>query len=145
MAFYNTHARAGRDPLFGKREPILTALDQIDHLPRTPQASDGVTYATKIDKAEARIDWTRPAPQVDALIRALSPFPGAWCDVAGERVKLLRSRVAVGQGAPGQVLGGFTVACGTGAVEVTEAQREGKRPAPVAELLRGFTLPPLIG
>ena len=102
-----------------------------------------MTYAAKIDKAEARVDWTRPATEVDRLIRGLSPFPGAWCDIAGERVKLLRSRIADGRGAPGAVLSGFTVACGAGAgaVEITEAQREGKRPMPAAEVLRGLTLP----
>ena len=72
-----------------------------------------MTYATKIDKSEARIDWTRPAVEVDRKIRGLSPFPGAWCQIGGERVKLLRSRAVSGQGAPGQVLDGFTVACGS--------------------------------
>lgn len=114
-------------------------------LPAVPQAEEGVTYAAKIDKAEARVDWTRPAVEVDRLIRGLSPFPGAWCDIAGERVKLLRSRVVAGQGAPGQVLGGFTVACGDGAVEVLEAQRSGKRPMRAAELLHGWGLPTRLG
>lgn len=120
---------------------ILQALDRLPDLVPDPQPQEGVTYATKIDKSEARIDWTRPAPKVDALIRGLSPFPGAWCEAAGERLKLLRSRLAPGTGAPGQVLHGLTIACGTGAVEVTEAQREGKKPAAAADLLRGFTLP----
>jgi len=120
---------------------IVEALARLDGLAPVPQPGAGVTYAAKIDKAEARVDWTRPAGEVDRLIRGLSPFPGAWTEVGGERVKLLRSRLAAGQGAPGQVLSGFTVACGTGAVEVTEAQREGKRPMPVAEVLRGWSLP----
>ena len=123
---------------------ILQALDQLP-LPATPQPDQGVTYAAKIDKAEARIDWTRPATEVDRQIRGLSPFPGAWCDIAGERVKLLRSRPAKGQGEPGQVLHGLTIACGEGAVEIIQAQREGKRPAAAADLLRGFTLPPVLG
>ena len=110
-------------------------------LPATPQPEDGVTYASKIDKSEARIDWTRPAEQVDRQIRGLSPFPGAWCEIAGERVKLLRSRLVDGQGAPGAVLEGFRIACGTGAIEVLEAQRAGKRPMLAAEILRGLTLP----
>ena len=105
------------------------------------QAAEGVTYAAKIDKAEARVDFRRPAQEVDRLIRGLSPFPGAWIEVAGERVKLLRSRVVAGAGAPGQVLGGFVVACGTGAVEVLEAQREGKRPMAAANVLQGLRLP----
>ena len=120
---------------------ILQALDQLPALTPEPQPENGVTYAAKIDKAEARIDWTRPADEVDRLIRGLSPFPGAWTMVEGERVKLLRSRLADGSGRPGEVLHGFTIACGTGAVEVTEAQREGKRPMPAAEVLRGLTLP----
>ena len=119
---------------------IVTALERLP-LPATPQPAEGVTYAAKIDKAEARVDWSRPAVEVDRLIRGLSPFPGAWTLVNGERVKLLRSRLAEGRGGPGQVLGGFTVACGTGAVEVLEAQREGKRPMPATEVLRGLILP----
>ena len=112
-------------------------------LPATPQPEDGVTYASKIDKSEARIDWTRPAEDIDRQIRGLSPFPGAWCEIAGERVKLLRSRLTDGSGAPGAVLHeGFRIACGSGAIEVLEAQRAGKRPMLAAEILRGLTLPP---
>jgi methionyl-tRNA formyltransferase len=119
---------------------IVQTLGRLP-LPATPQPAAGVTYAAKIDKAEARIDWTRPAVEVDRLIRGLSPFPGAWVEVNGERVKLLRSRLAEGHGAPGQVLHGFTVACGTGAVDVLEAQREGKRPMAASDVLRGLILP----
>ncbi len=113
-------------------------------LPATPQPAEGATYAAKIDKAEARVDWSRPAVEVDRLIRGLSPFPGAWVEVNGERVKLLRSRLAEGRGRPGQVLRGFTIACGTGAVEITEAQREGKKPMPASEILRGLILPEVL-
>ncbi|WP_425092774.1 methionyl-tRNA formyltransferase [Tropicimonas sp. S265A] len=120
---------------------IVEALSRLPDLTPKPQPGDGVTYAEKIDKAEARVDWTRPAAEVDRLIRGLSPFPGAWCEIAGERVKLLGARLATGQGAPGQVLSGFTIACGTGAVEITRAQRAGKKPAQAAEILRGLTLP----
>jgi methionyl-tRNA formyltransferase len=120
---------------------ILQALERLGDLVPEPQPEAGVTYAAKIDKAEARVDWTLAAEQVDRLIRGLSPFPGAWVQVGGERVKLLRSRLAPGAGLPGQVLGGFTIACGEGAVEVTEAQREGKRPMPAAEVLKGLALP----
>ena len=119
---------------------IVEALERLP-LPAVPQPTEGVTYAAKIDKAEARVDWSRPAVEVDRLIRGLSPFPGAWTQVNGERVKLLRSRLAEGQGAPGQVMYGFTVACGDGAVEITEAQREGKRQMPATEILRGLILP----
>ncbi|SDE38709.1 methionyl-tRNA formyltransferase [Paracoccus isoporae] len=117
---------------------VLTKLP----LPATPQRLDGVTYASKIDKAEARIDWTQDAAQVDRKIRGLSPFPGAWCEIGWERVKLLRSALADGSGAPGEVLEEFTIACGSGAVRVLEAQRAGKRPMLAEDILRGMTLPP---
>ncbi|MHC0051884.1 methionyl-tRNA formyltransferase [Actibacterium sp. D379-3] len=120
---------------------IVEALHRLPDLVPEAQPDTGVTYAEKIDKSEARVDWTRPAIEVDRHIRGLSPFPGAWCDVAGERVKLLRSRMAQGQGDPGQVLHGLTIACGNGAVEVLEVQRQGKRPMLTEEFLRGFSLP----
>jgi methionyl-tRNA formyltransferase len=120
---------------------IVQALGNLPDLTPQPQPQDGVTYAAKIDKAEARVDWSRPAVEVDRQIRGLSPFPGAWTEIRGERVKLLRSRRADGKGQPGQVLSGFTIACGEGAVEITEAQREGKRPMPAAEVLKGLDLP----
>ncbi len=120
---------------------VLARLAQGEQFAPAVQAEDGVTYAAKIDKAEARIDWSRPAVEVDRQIRGLSPFPGAWTTIAGERVKLLRSRLAEGQGKAGTVLGGFTIACGEGAVEVLQAQREGKRPMPADEVLRGLSLP----
>ena len=118
-------------------------LDVLDRLPlvATPQSEDGVTYAAKIDKSEARIDWSQPASQVDRQIRGLSPFPGAWCQIDGERVKLLRSRLASGSGEPGQVLPGFTIACGEGAIQVLTAQRSGKKPMVADDLLRGWQLP----
>ncbi|MDD9717313.1 methionyl-tRNA formyltransferase [Dinoroseobacter sp. PD6] len=120
---------------------IVEALARRAELVPEPQPEVGVTYAAKIDKAEARVDWTRPAVEVDRLIRGLSPVPGAWCEIAGERVKLLGSRLAEGSGAAGQVLEGFTVACGAGAVEITRAQRAGRKAADAAEILRGMTLP----
>ena len=120
---------------------IVTALERLDTLEPEPQPEAGVTYAEKIDKSEARVDWGRPAVEVDRLIRGLSPFPGAWCEIEGERVKLLGARLAAGEGEPGHVLSGFTVACGTGAVEVTAAQRAGKRAMEAAEVLKGLDLP----
>jgi methionyl-tRNA formyltransferase len=123
---------------------IVRALEALP-LPAVPQPAEGVTYAAKIDKAEARVDFSRPAAEVDRLIRGLSPFPGAWVEVSGERVKLLRSRVVPGGGVPGQVLGGFVIACGAGAVEVLEAQREGKRPMAAEVVLQGLVLPPILG
>ncbi len=120
---------------------ILAALDRIETLTPQPQPEIGVTYAQKIDKAEARVDWTRPAPELVRQINGLSPFPGAWCEINGERVKLLRAALAEGHGAPGQVLGGFTIACGSGALDILNAQREGKKPMPSSEVLKGLALP----
>ena len=120
---------------------ILKALARLPTLTANPQPNAGITYAQKIDKAEARIDWTRPAVEIDRQIRALSPFPGAWCQAGAERLKLLRCRLSHGEGHPGQILHGLTVACGDGAVEITAAQREGKRAASAEDLQRGFQLP----
>lgn len=120
---------------------VLTALARLGELVAVPQTEQGITYAAKITKDEARIDWLQPAVQVDRQIRGLSPFPGAWCSIAGERVKLLRSRLANGSGEPGEVLRGMVIACGTGAIEVLEAQREGRRPSSAGDILRGFALP----
>jgi methionyl-tRNA formyltransferase len=119
---------------------IVTALDQLDDLQPIQQSDEGVTYAAKIDKAEARINWSRPASEVAAQINGLSPFPGAWCLVADERVKLLGASVTDGAGAPGTVLEGFTIACADGAVEITKAQRAGKKPMPAAQVLLGLDL-----
>jgi methionyl-tRNA formyltransferase len=100
-----------------------------------------VTYAAKIDKAEARVDWSRPAPEVDRLIRGLSPFPGAWCEIGGERVKLLNSALAGGEGAPGTVLDdALTVACGSGAIRLTRLQRAGKAAQDAGTFLRGWSV-----
>ncbi len=127
----------------GARE-IVSALAALDRLVPLPQPEAGVTYAAKIDKAEARVDWTRPAAEVDRQIRGLAPFPGTWCLAAGERLKLLGSRLAgpdTPAAAPGTVLPGLVIACGTGAVAITSAQREGRRPVSPDELVRGFPLP----
>ncbi|RAP41801.1 methionyl-tRNA formyltransferase [Rhodovulum viride] len=120
---------------------IVETLEKLRDLPPEDQPEDGVTYAAKIDKTEAKVDWTRPAPEVARHINGLSPFPGAWCNVAGERLKLLRARAVERSANPGTVLGGLTIACGEGAVEILEAQRQGKRPMSAAEILRGFPLP----
>lgn len=124
---------------------ILDALSEIDSLILQPQPEDGVTYAAKIDKAEAQVDWTRPADEVIRHINGLSPFPGAWTEIAGERIKLLRAAPAEGSGAPGEILDGFTIACGTGALEILEAQRPGKRPMSGDDVLRGLRLPARLG
>jgi methionyl-tRNA formyltransferase len=124
---------------------IVETLGRLDELEPEPQPADGVTYAEKITKAEAMVDWTRPAEEVDRLIRGLSPFPGAKCEMGGEQVKLLTSRLAAGAGEPGEVLRGLTIACGSGAVEVTRAQRPGKRAMEAEEFLRGFEMPARVG
>lgn len=108
-----------------------------------PQAAEGVTYAKKIRPAEARIDWTRSATELDLHIRGLSPFPGAWFEAPSDkgpvRVKALLSRVEEGAGTPGQTLDdSLLIACGTGAVRLLRAQREGKSAQDAADFLRGF-------
>ena len=121
---------------------IIAALGQLDQLTPEPQPDAGVTYAAKIDKAEARIDWGWRAAEVDRTIRGLSPFPGAWVEVAGERIKLLASEQAEGCGAPGEVLDdGLRVACGQGAVRLLRLQRAGRGAQDAPEFLRGLTLP----
>lgn len=120
---------------------IVEALDGLEVRVPTPQPEDGVTYAAKIDKAEARIDWTRPAVEVDRHIRGLSPFPGAWFEAGDERVKALRSGLTDGAGPPGRVISGTRVTCGAGAVELTKLQRAGKAPMEAEAFLNGFALP----
>ena len=120
---------------------ILRALERLDDLTPVLQPEDGVTYAEKIDKSEARVDWTQPAEVVDRKIRALSPFPGAWCEIDGARVKLLASRLAEGRGAPGEVLDDvLTVACGSGAVRLIRLQRAGKAAQDADVFLRGLSV-----
>ena len=107
-----------------------------------PQSEDGVTYAKKISKEEARIDWSRPAREIDAHIRCLAPFPGAWTDANGERLKILYADPVDGNGKPGLALDdGLTIACGEGALKLVKVQRAGKSVMTAAELLKGFGLP----
>jgi methionyl-tRNA formyltransferase len=129
--------RVGAD-LMGR---ALAALER-GSLDFTPQPADGATYAAKIDKAEARIDFSKSADEVHNLIRGLSPFPGAWFELnmSGKsvRIKALRSSLAMGSGAAGTLLGdGLTIACGSGAVQLTQVQREGKGPMDAPTFLRG--------
>ena len=122
---------------------IVEALASLVSLNAEPQSEDGVTYASKIDKAEARIDWTRPAMEIDRLIRGLSPFPGAWFEQGGTRVKALGSSLADGAGQPGEVLdSGLRVACGTGAVQLIRLQRAGKAAQDVASFQSGAQIAP---
>lgn len=122
----------------------LAALER-GSLSQTPQPEAGVTYAVKIDKAEARIDFARSGREVHDLIRGLSPFPGAWFEVgtgaARERIKVLRSTRIDGAGRPGEILDDrLSVACGEGAVRLLTLQRAGKKPMAAEDLLRGFVL-----
>ena len=111
----------------------------------TRQSEQGVTYAAKIDKAEAKIDWRKPAHAVLRHIHGLSPFPGAWSEIAGEgaRVKILRCEIAKGAGAAGTILDDhLTIACGAGALRILELQRAGKAPMKAADFLRGTPVKP---
>ncbi|MEQ1612827.1 MAG: methionyl-tRNA formyltransferase [Hyphomicrobiaceae bacterium] len=122
----------------------LAALER-GSLEARPQSTEGATYARKIDKSEARIDFSKPARDVHNHIRGLSPSPAAYFDfmtAAGiERIKVLRSQLADGGGAPGTTIDGeLTIACGDGAVRLTLLQRAGKKPMAAAELLRGFAV-----
>jgi len=107
------------------------------------QSEQGVTYAAKIDKAEARIDWNKPARAVLRHIHGLSPFPGAWAEIENARVKILRCELAKGAGAPGEVLDDhLTIACGEGAIRILELQREGKARMQATDFLRGVPVKP---
>jgi methionyl-tRNA formyltransferase len=142
-------------------EPDMTAGDLHDALSRlgadlmlralaaaergsltlTPQPDAGITYAEKISKSETRIDWSKPWKQVHDHIRGLSPFPGAWFEIDGVRIKALRSTKSEGSGACGTVLDDkLSIACGTGAVRLTQVQRAGRQPMSADEFLRGTPL-----
>lgn len=124
-------------------EAITDALARLPALTPTPQDDSRATYAEKVTKDESRTDWTRPAAEVARHIRGLSPFPGAWCMAGKDRLKLLRAQETTGQGAPGAVLSHdpLIIACGEGAVEISELQRPGRRAMKVADALRGYALP----
>ena len=134
-------ARLGADLMLR----ALAALER-GQLSLAPQAEHGVTYAAKIDKAETRIDWTKPAEAVHNQCRGLSPFPGAWFEIEGSppaRIKVLRTQRVEGSGAPGTVLDSrLTIACGEGAVRILALQRAGRAPMTAEEFLRGTRLAP---
>lgn len=126
---------------------MVEAMAKLERgeLALTPQPAEGVTYARKIDKAETRIDWTRPAREVHDTVRALSPAPGSWCEVTvngkAERLKVLRTTRADGAGEPGEVLDGdLAIACGDGAVRLIEVQRAGGKSMTTQDFLRGVRL-----
>ena len=124
---------------------MLRALAAAERgsLALTPQPAAGVTYANKISKNETRIDWSKPWKQVHDHIRGLSPFPGAWFEIDGVRVKALRSTKGDGSGAAGTALDNkLTIACRAGAVRLTQVQRAGKQPMSADEFLRGTPVKP---
>jgi methionyl-tRNA formyltransferase len=127
-------ARMIVEAVAGRADGAMTAVLQPD---------TGVTYAAKIDKAETRIDWSRPAVELDRHIRALSPFPGAWTQLGAERIKILAVEIVPDRsGPPGQTLDdALLVGCGTWSLRATLIQREGKRPMPTDEAIRGKTIP----
>ena len=130
-------ARLGADVMVR----TLAALERGSIVARS-QPEEGVSYARKIEKSETRIDWTKTSGEIDCLIRGLSPAPGAWTEVKGERVKVLNCEPANGGGDPGTLLDdALTVACGSGALRLTRLQRPGKSAMDATELLRGFSLP----
>jgi len=115
----------------------------LDHpTPPEPQPDEGATYASKIDKAEARIDWRKSALSIARQVRAFSSAPGAWFEANGERIKLLVAAIADGSGDPGQVLDDrLTIAASDGAIRPLKVQRAGRAPMNPDELLRGFAIP----
>ncbi|MEI8277974.1 MAG: methionyl-tRNA formyltransferase [Hyphomicrobiales bacterium] len=118
--------------------PVALAAAERGALSLTPQLEAGVTYAEKISKSETRIDWSKPANEVHNHIRGLSPFPGAWFELDGVRVKALRTTLAEGSGAPGLALDDkLAIACGDGAIRLVQIQRAGKQPMSADEFLRG--------
>jgi len=120
----------------------LGALERGGVTPQ-PQSAEGVTYAKKITKDEARIDWSKSAHEIDCQIRGLAPSPGAFTEVKGERLKVLYAMPVQDRGEPGKVIGDdLTVACGEGALKLLKVQRAGSRAMDARELLKGFALPP---
>jgi methionyl-tRNA formyltransferase len=123
-------------------EAIVTTLAQLGTIPEIRQPKDGVTYASKIDKGEARLDFALPADQISRVVRAFSPRPGAFFEYLGERIRILSAIVVEQSGSPGVVLdNALTIACGSGAIRALRVQRSGKAAMSAEELLRGFRIP----
>jgi methionyl-tRNA formyltransferase len=114
---------------------ILRAL--AEDPPPIPQPGEGVTYAAKLSRADAELDWARPAPELDRRVRALNPWPGTVSHLAGEVLKVLEAEPAPGSGRPGEVLHGLVVACGEGALRLLRVQRAGRAPLAAEAFLRG--------
>ena len=136
-----TTAATLHDELAALGARLMVEVLQDPSAPAMPQSADGVTYAKKIDKAEAHIDFSKSASEVRNHVHGLSPFPGAWCMAGETRLKLLNVEVVQGEGAPGTALDeALTIACGTGAIRILNLQREGKGPMDAATFMRGFPL-----
>jgi len=121
---------------------LVETVAQLDQLKPQPQPEIGATYAAKIDKAEARIDWSRPAELIEREVRAFAPFPGSWFELDGERIKVLRARAIGVNGADGTVLDDqLTIACGQAAIRPLTVQRAGKPAMAAADFLRGKPVP----
>jgi methionyl-tRNA formyltransferase len=145
----------GRTAIDGKTAGDLTAelaiiggnlmvqvLADLKAFPEVPQPQDGVTYANKVDKAEARLDFTAPAENAGRQVRAFAPMPGAFFEFEGERYKVLAAEPVRGSGNPGRVLDDrLTIACSTGAIRVTHIQRAGKPAMATEDMLRGKPIP----
>ena len=109
------------------------------------QPSEGVTYAHKVSKAESKIDWSQTAAQIDRKIRAFMPFPGVWCEVNGERLKIHAAEIVTNQGSPGEIIvkdGSLLVFCGKNALKILKLQKSGSKPMGTEEFLRGFVVNP---
>ncbi len=120
---------------------MIQVIDSGDFV-GSPQPETGVTYAAKIKKDETRIDWVRPAPEIAWQVQGLAPFPGAWFDVTGERIKILAAEVVQARGPSGEVLDStLVIACGDGAIRPTILQRAGRSPMALDDFLRGFSIP----
>jgi methionyl-tRNA formyltransferase len=117
---------------------LVETVAQLDQIKPQPQPELGATYAAKIDKAEARIDWSKPAELIEREVRAFAPFPGSWFELDGERIKVLRARTIGVNGFDGTVLDdALTIACGQGALRLLTVQRAGKPAMSAADFLRG--------
>ncbi len=136
-----TTAQSLHDELAALGSQLMIEVLAQETITCTPQPSDGVTYAKKIDKAEARVDFTKNAAEVRNHIHGLSPFPGAWFEVNGTRVKALLCDVVQASAAPGTFIDDrLTIACGTGAIRLLKLQREGKGAMEAQDFLRGFPI-----
>ena len=123
-------------------EMMVDVLADLDSYPPVAQPEDGITYAAKISKDEARIDWSRAGQELQRHVQGLAPFPGAWFAASGERIKLLDAETIDGAGRPGEVIGEpLVIACGEDALHCRTLQRAGKDAMSVDELLRGFPIP----